>query len=40
MDGPVVRRWLPMTSAVTITVIGCVITINSLIAAKVFQGRI
>src|SRR5205823_346001 len=40
MEGPLVQRWLPMASAATITVIGCVITLKSLIAAGVFQGRI
>jgi ABC-type nickel/cobalt efflux system permease component RcnA len=39
-EGPLIQRWLPIASAVTITVIGCAIAIRSLIAAGIFQARI
>jgi ABC-type nickel/cobalt efflux system permease component RcnA len=40
MEGPLIQRWLPTASAAIITMIGCVITVKSLIAAGVFQGKI
>ncbi|HEX4750460.1 MAG TPA: sulfite exporter TauE/SafE family protein [Bryobacteraceae bacterium] len=39
-EGPLIQRWLPIGSAVMITVIGCAIAIRSLIASGVLQGRI
>ncbi len=39
IDGPLVQRWLPMGSAMTITVLGCVIAVRGLIAAGLVQIR-
>jgi ABC-type nickel/cobalt efflux system permease component RcnA len=39
-DGPLIQRWLPMSSAAMITVIGCVMAVRGLLATGVLQGRI
>jgi len=36
-DGPIIQRWLPLASALMITVVGTVITVRGLIAAGVVQ---
>jgi ABC-type nickel/cobalt efflux system permease component RcnA len=36
-DGPLVRRWLPLASSAVITIVGVVITLQSLIAAGVLR---
>ena len=38
-EGPLIQRWLPMSSAAMITVIGCVIAIRGLLAAGFLQNR-
>jgi ABC-type nickel/cobalt efflux system permease component RcnA len=40
VEGPLIQRWLPMASAVMITVIGCVIAIRGLITSSILQGKI
>src|SRR5215470_5654144 len=39
-EGPLIRRWLPMTSAVTITVFGLAIAAQALVAAGILQIRL
>ena len=39
-EGPVVQKWLPLTSAAIITVLGCAIALRGLVAAGVVQIRI
>jgi len=39
IDGPLVQRWLPMGSAMMITVLGCVIAVRGLMAAGIVQIR-
>jgi nickel/cobalt transporter (NicO) family protein len=39
-DGPMVRRWLPLTSAAIITVLGVTIAIQALISAGIVQVRL
>jgi len=36
-EGPLIQRWLPMTSAAMITALGCVIAVRGLIAAGILQ---
>jgi ABC-type nickel/cobalt efflux system permease component RcnA len=36
-EGPLIQRWLPMTSAAIITALGCVIAVRGLIAAGILQ---
>jgi ABC-type nickel/cobalt efflux system permease component RcnA len=40
VEGPLIQRWLPMASAVMITVIGCVIAIRGLMTSSILQGKI
>jgi nickel/cobalt exporter len=37
VEGPVVQRWLPLTSAAMITILGCAITVRGLVAAGIVQ---
>jgi ABC-type nickel/cobalt efflux system permease component RcnA len=39
-DGPILRRWLPLTSAAVITVLGVTIAIQALISAGIVQVRL
>jgi ABC-type nickel/cobalt efflux system permease component RcnA len=39
-DGPLVRRWLPLTSAATITVFGLAMVAQALVAAGVLHLRL
>jgi ABC-type nickel/cobalt efflux system permease component RcnA len=39
-EGPLIRRWLPMTSAVTITAFGLAIAAQALVAAGILQLRL
>jgi ABC-type nickel/cobalt efflux system permease component RcnA len=39
-DGPLVHRWLPMTSATIITILGIGITMRALVAAGIVQVRL
>ncbi len=39
-DGPLVRRWLPLTSAATITVFGLAMVVQALVAAGVIPLRL
>lgn len=39
-DGPLVRRWLPLTSAAVITVLGVGIAVQALMAAGILQVRL
>ena len=39
-DGPLLRRWLPMTSALTITAFGLAIAAQALVAAGILQLRL
>jgi ABC-type nickel/cobalt efflux system permease component RcnA len=36
-DSPLIRRWLPLTSAVTITVFGLAMVVQALVAASVIH---
>jgi ABC-type nickel/cobalt efflux system permease component RcnA len=36
-DGPLIQRWLPLASALMITVLGAVITVRALMAAGIVQ---
>ena len=40
VEGPLVQRWLPMASAVMITVLGCSIAVRGLITAGVLQLKV
>ena len=40
IEGPLVQRWLPMGSAMMITILGCVIAVRGLMAAGIVQGRL
>ena len=40
VEGPLIQRWLPMASAVMITVIGCVIAVRGLMTSSILQGKI
>jgi len=40
IDGPLVQRWLPMSSALMITGLGCVIALRGLMAAGIVQIRL
>jgi len=39
-DGPLVRRWLPLASSAVITIVGVVITFQSLIAAGILHLKL
>ena len=39
-EGPLIQRWLPLTSAAMIGILGCVIAVRSLILAGIVQIRI
>lgn len=39
-DGPLIQRWLPVASAAMITIVGCVVAIQGLMAAGIVQIRI
>lgn len=39
-DGPLVTRWLPLTSAAVITLLGTVIAVQALVAAGIVQVRL
>jgi nickel/cobalt exporter len=39
-DGPLIQRWLPVTSAAMITTLGCFIAVRGLMAAGIVQIRI
>jgi len=39
-EGPLIRRWLPMTSALTITAFGLAIAAQALVAAGILQIRL
>jgi len=39
-DGPLVRRWLPLASSAVITIVGVVITFQSLIAAGILHIKL
>jgi len=39
-EGPLIRRWLPMTSALTITAFGLAIAVQALVAAGILQIRL
>jgi ABC-type nickel/cobalt efflux system permease component RcnA len=39
-EGPLVRRWLPIGSAAVITILGCAVSLQSLLAAGIVQIRI
>jgi ABC-type nickel/cobalt efflux system permease component RcnA len=39
-EGPLISRWLPMLSAVTITTFGLAIAIQALVSAGIFQIRL
>ena len=39
-DGPLVRRWLPLASSAVITIVGVVITFQSLIAAGILHVKL
>jgi len=39
-EGPLIRRWLPLTSAAAVTVFGVVMTVQALITAGVLQIRL
>jgi ABC-type nickel/cobalt efflux system permease component RcnA len=39
-DGPLISRWLPMLSAVTITTFGLAIAVQALVSAGIFQIRL
>jgi ABC-type nickel/cobalt efflux system permease component RcnA len=36
-EGPLIQRWLPMTSAAMVTALGCVIAVRGLITAGILQ---
>jgi hypothetical protein len=36
-EGPLIQRWLPLTSAAMISVLGCVIAVRGLMAAGIVQ---
>lgn len=40
IEGPLIQRWLPLTSAAMITVLGCLIAVRGLIAAGIVQIRL
>jgi ABC-type nickel/cobalt efflux system permease component RcnA len=40
VEGPVVQKWLPLTSAAMITILGCAIAVRGLVAAGIVQIRI
>jgi ABC-type nickel/cobalt efflux system permease component RcnA len=40
VDGPLVQRWLPITSAAMITLLGCAVAIRGLMTAGIVQIRI
>jgi ABC-type nickel/cobalt efflux system permease component RcnA len=39
-DSPLIQRWLPLSSAAMITVLGCMIVVRGLMAAGIVQIRI
>lgn len=39
-EGALIQRWLPLTSAAMITILGCVIAVRGLIAAGIVQIRL
>jgi ABC-type nickel/cobalt efflux system permease component RcnA len=39
-EGPLIQRWLPLTSAAMITVLGCVIAVRGLMAAGIVQIKV
>jgi ABC-type nickel/cobalt efflux system permease component RcnA len=39
-EGPLITRWLPLTSAATITVLGVAMAIQALVAAGVLDIRL
>lgn len=39
-DGPLIRRWLPLASSAVITIVGVVITLQSLIAAGILRIKL
>ena len=39
-EGPLIRRWLPLTSAATITVFGLAMVVQALVAAGVIHLRL
>jgi ABC-type nickel/cobalt efflux system permease component RcnA len=39
-DGPVIRRWLPLASSAVITIVGVVITVQSLVATGLLPGKL
>jgi ABC-type nickel/cobalt efflux system permease component RcnA len=39
-DSPLIQRWLPLSSAVMITVLGCMIAVRGLMAAGIVHIRI
>jgi ABC-type nickel/cobalt efflux system permease component RcnA len=38
-EGPLIHRWLPLTSAAMICILGCTIAIRSLVVAGILQIR-
>lgn len=39
-DGPLIRRWLPLTSSVVITIVGVLIALQALMTAGIVQIRL
>jgi hypothetical protein len=39
-EGPVMTRWIPLTSAAVITVLGVAIAVRSLVTGGILQIRI
>jgi len=39
-DGPLIRRWLPLASSAVITIVGVVITVQSLVAAGILHIKL
>ena len=39
-DGPLVHRWLPLTSSVVIIVVGVLIAVQALMTAGIVQIRL
>lgn len=39
-DGPLIRRWLPLASSAVITIVGVVITLQSLVAAGILRIKL
>ncbi len=39
-DGPLIRRWLPLASSAVITIVGVIITVQSLVAAGILHIKL